>query len=29
MNLQEIVRRVWTVCIWLKKGTSGGLLWTR
>jgi hypothetical protein len=29
MDLREIRRDVWTGFIWLRIGTSGGLLWTR
>jgi hypothetical protein len=29
MDLREIGWKVWTGCIWLRIGTSGGLLWTR
>jgi hypothetical protein len=29
MDLREIRWNVWTGCIWLRIGTSDGLLWTR
>jgi len=29
MNLQEIGSGAWTVLIWLRIGTGGGVLWTR
>jgi hypothetical protein len=28
MDLTEIERKMWTGCIWLRIGTTGGLLWT-
>jgi hypothetical protein len=27
-TLEELGGNVWTGCIWLRTGTSGGLLWT-
>jgi len=29
MDLREIGWKAWTGFVWLRTGTSGGLLWTR